>query len=75
MEERLKESENRYRHLVESSQGLICTHDTESCLLSVNPDAARALSCEAGEMIGRSLREFLIPVARGQLDRYLGRVR
>src|SRR5262245_54840805 len=33
---KLAESERRYRHIVESGQGLICTHDMEGRLLSVN---------------------------------------
>jgi PAS domain-containing protein len=38
-QEQLAESERRYRHLVENSQGLICTHDMDGRLLSVNQAA------------------------------------
>src|SRR6266481_5050570 len=39
----LRESEDRYRDLVEHSHDLICTHDLEGRLLSVNQTAAKAL--------------------------------
>lgn len=42
-EERLRQSEDRFRDLVEHSQDLICTHDLSGKLLSVNPTAARVL--------------------------------
>ena len=42
----LQVSEARYRHLVDSSQGLICTHDLEGVLLSVNPTTAQAFGAD-----------------------------
>ena len=67
----LVESERRYRQLVESAQGLICTHDLEGRLLSVNPAALAALGYSLEEVIGTNLRNHLS--AEGQLyfDRYL----
>ncbi len=41
-----EESERRYRNLVEHSLGLICTHDLDGRLLSINPAAARSLGYE-----------------------------
>ncbi len=64
MEERLRESEQRYRNLVENSQGLICTHDMEGTLLSVNPAVAHLGVYQPSEMVGRNLREFLMPAVR-----------
>jgi PAS domain S-box-containing protein len=73
--EALRESEERYRHLVESSQGLICIHDLDGVLLLVNPAAAQALGYQPHEGIGRNLREFLVPAIRHLFDEYLERIR
>jgi PAS domain S-box-containing protein len=71
----LRESERRYRELVDSSRGLICTHDLDGTLLSVNPAAARLLGYTPAEIVGRSLRELLDPSVRDQFPRYLERIR
>jgi PAS domain S-box-containing protein len=71
----LEASEGRYRQLVESSLGLISTHDLQGAILSLNPAAARALglaSPTAG--VGRSLGEFLSPAARPLFADYLARI-
>ena len=70
-----EQSERRYRHLVEHSLGLICIHDLDGRLLSVNPAAARSLGYEAHEGTGRNLREFLAPETRHLFDDYLQRIR
>src|SRR5579864_5244786 len=44
-EEALRQSQIRFRDLVEQSLGLICTHDLDGVLLSINPAAAHASSC------------------------------
>jgi PAS domain S-box-containing protein len=70
-EEALRESEERYRELVEHGQGLICTHDLNGKLLSVNPAAAQALGYAPSEMVGNNLVEFLSPSVQPDFDRYL----
>ncbi len=42
MERAVRNSEDRDRHLIEHSQGLICTHDLDGRRMSANPAAARA---------------------------------
>jgi PAS domain S-box-containing protein len=70
-----EQSERRYRNLVEHSLGLICTHDLDGRLLSINPAAARSLGYEAERGIGRNLAEFLSPETRHLFDGYLQRIR
>jgi len=70
-----RESEDRYRHLIEHSQGLICTHDLDGRLLSINPAAALASGYAPEEMVGRKLSEFLVPAVRPLFDGYLEQMR
>jgi two-component system, cell cycle sensor histidine kinase and response regulator CckA len=71
----LRESEDRYRDLVEHSQDLICIHDLEGRLLSINPSPAKILGYSREEMVGMPMREFLVPEVRGQFEAYLERIR
>src|SRR5678810_1090021 len=67
--------ERRYRHLIENSLGLICTHDLDGIVLSVNPAAADSLGYDTRDGIGRSLKEFLSPSMRSLFDDYLRRIK
>jgi len=75
VEAELHRSEGRYQSLFENSLGLICTHDLQGVLLSVNPAAARALGYEPRCGAGRNLTEFLAPSARSHFPAYLQRMR
>ncbi|MGH7369731.1 MAG: CHASE domain-containing protein, partial [Candidatus Methylomirabilaceae bacterium] len=71
-EEALRDSEERYRDLVEHSDDLICTHDLEGTLLSANLALVRRLGYErAEELIGRTLTDYLAPDVRELFDEYL----
>ena len=72
---RLRERLELFRHLVENSQGLVCTHDLEGNLLYVSPASAMELGYAPGEGRGRNLREFLAPSVRPFFDGYLARIR
>lgn len=67
-------SEQRYRALVESSLGLICTHDLAGTLLSVNRAAADRLGYAPEELVGRSLGDFLAPSVKHLFPQYLDRI-
>jgi PAS domain S-box-containing protein len=70
-----EQTERQYRDLIESSLGLICTHDLDGILLSVNPAAADALGYQPSDMVGHNLRGFLAASVRHLFDDYLERVR
>ena len=70
----LAESERRLRHLVESAQGLICTHDLEGRILTINRAARQSLGYTAEELAGSNLRDLLTAEARQHFPRYLERV-
>ncbi len=67
----LRISEDRYRDLVDNSHELICTHDLEGRVLSVNPWAARALGYPQESLIGINIRDGLLPEYREQFDEYM----
>src|ERR1043165_6701671 len=67
----LRISEDRYRDLVDNSHELICTHDLEGRVLSVNPWAARVLGYPQDSLVGINIRDGLLPEYREQFDEYL----
>jgi PAS domain S-box-containing protein len=75
VEDRLHESEERYRDLVENSHELIYTHDLNGKLLSVNHTAALMLGYNPITLVGRNLGELLAPEQRMQFKDYLDRIR
>src|SRR5215813_6283655 len=74
-EQALRDSEKRYRDVVDNSLGLIGAHDMEGRFLMVNPAAAQALGYSQSELIGRNLSEFLVPSVRQLIGEYLKRIR
>lgn len=75
-EQALRESEERYRDLVEDTQELICTHDLTGKVLSANRAAAELLGYDPGDYCGKqNLREILPADVRDQFDTYLARIR
>jgi diguanylate cyclase (GGDEF)-like protein/PAS domain S-box-containing protein len=71
---RLAESERRYRHLVESAQGLICTHDMAGQLLTVNQAALTLTGYAAEQVVGQSMLAVLSPISRDVFSLYLERM-
>ena len=59
--ERLRESEERFRELVEGSRDLIWSADEQGRLTYLNPAVERILGISPSEAIGRHYSEFLAP--------------
>ena len=74
-EQALLDSEGRYRDLVEHSEDLLCTHDLEGNLLTVNPAPARILGYSVEEMLKIPMRDMIVPEGRPSFDEYLQRLR
>ena len=67
----LRESEARYRQLVEGSLGMVCTHDLDGTLLSINSYGARSLGRTLEEMVGHNLAEFIPEDRKHSVPGYL----
>jgi PAS domain S-box-containing protein len=67
----LHASEARYRQLVESSLGMVCTHDLDGRILSINTNAAESLGYRAEEMVGRLLSEYVPEEQKPVFENYL----
>jgi diguanylate cyclase (GGDEF)-like protein/PAS domain S-box-containing protein len=71
----LERSEGRFRNLFQHSLGLICTHDLDGVLISVNPAAARAVDYSIGDLLGRNLADLMPAERRHEFASYLKRIR
>lgn len=67
-------SEARYRQLVESSLGMVFTHDLEGRILSINASAAENLGYRVDEMVGRRLTDFVPEEQKPAFENYLRRI-
>ena len=59
LEERLRESESRYRQLVERAQDIIYRTDTEGFFTYVNPMGARVMNYPPEELVGKHFLELV----------------
>ena len=71
----LRESEKRYRDLVDNSQELICTHDLDGNILSVNPWASKTLGYTSEELLKKNIMDFLLPGHRSGAQKYLAEIK
>lgn len=60
-ENAIRESEARYRQIVEGSLGLVYTHDLEGRLLSMNQSGAQSFGRRVEEVLGHTLAEYVHP--------------
>jgi PAS domain S-box-containing protein len=67
----LRESESRYRLLIEGSLGAVFTHGLDGTILSINTYGAENLGYTAEEMLDRRLSHFMTPTARLSFEQYL----
>lgn len=70
----IETSERRFRDLFEQSLGLICTHDFDGVLQSINPAAASALGYRVAELVGRPMFEMIPPALHAHYQEYLRRI-
>lgn len=71
--DQLQKAEERYSDLFEKSQALIWTQELDGKLRSLNPAAADSLGYRPDEMMGKSLKDFILPTERHTFGNYLDR--
>ena len=62
------------RDLVTHSRDLLCIHDLNGLLLSVNPEPARVLGYSVEELLRIPMRDLVVPEFRGEFDTYLNEI-
>jgi len=70
----LQESEDSYRDLVENSQDLICAHDLNGNLLTVNEAAVRSAGYSRETLLQMNMADLLTPATRRLFGAYLRRI-
>ena len=71
----LRESEDRYRDMVESSRDLMCTHDLKGQILWVNEEPARVLGYGKEKLIKMNIRDLLPEEYKKEFDNYLATIK
>jgi PAS domain S-box-containing protein len=72
-EKALKESEKRYRELVENAGDLVFQTDSNAYLTFVNTAAQKIIGYSENELIGKHFQEFVDPDWREEVVRFYGR--
>lgn len=76
VEQQIKQSEKKYRDVVENSLALVTTHDLDGRFITVNPIVSKTLGYSNEEMIGHCLVEFLREIDQTFFDAfYLQQIR
>lgn len=71
----LAESEDKHRNIVENITDILCTHDFEGNVLSVNLTAKKYLGYEIEEMLQMNIKDILQPYSKERFDAYVETVR
>ena len=73
VETELRESENRYKQIVEQASDIIYGTDRDGRIVFFNPVAKRILKYSDHELLGRNYAELVRPDQRNTVERFYGR--
>ena len=74
-EEKLQKSEEQYRDLVENITDLICTHDLDGRVLSVNSAAEKLLGRKFNPLDNLNIKHILAPDKKNEFDLYIAELK
>ncbi len=75
IEEEMRAAEKQYRSLFEFSQHMICIHDLDGSVMSINPSGAHTLGYEPEELIGRNISELVAKRYLPEFKLYMEEIR
>lgn len=75
IEEEMRVAERQYRSLFEYSQHMICMHDLDGIILSINPSGAHTLGYEPEELIGRQIKNLVPDRYQREFSEYMEEIR
>ncbi len=61
-------SEDQYREIVDYSEAIICTHDLNGIIITINPAAQKILGYDPEELIGQSISSVVVEEHRGAFN-------
>lgn len=75
IEEEMRVAEKQYRSLFEYSQHMICMHDLNGVILSINPSGAHTLGYEPEELVGRQVLKLVPERYHDEFNEYMKEIR
>ncbi len=73
-EDKIAQSEAKFRSFFENSQGLMCTHDIDGNFLTVNTSGASILGYTVEELLNKNLKDIIPIHLHQELEQYLNEV-
>lgn len=73
-EDKIAQSESKFRAFFESSQGLMCTHDVEGNFLTVNTSGASLIGYTVDELLTKNLKDIIPQHLHTELSYYLNEI-
>ncbi len=70
----LKENEEKFRDIVENISDILCTHDLEGNILSVNLAAKENLGYETSELLDMNIRDILTSRSKDKFGAYINSI-
>lgn len=74
LNQKIERSEQRYRHLVEESRVLICTHTLTGDLLNINKPGAAMVAYDVDSLVGKNLKALLPAEYHANYEQYLQQI-